>query len=55
MTPILEVTNLSVHFGKLPALDHVSFTIEKQDIIAVIGPNGSGKTTLLKAILGLIP
>jgi zinc transport system ATP-binding protein len=55
MSPILEVTNLSVRFGKLPALDHVSFTIEKQDIIAVIGPNGSGKTTLLKAILGLIP
>jgi len=55
MTPILEVTNLCVRFGRLPALDHVSFTIEKQGIIAVIGPNGSGKTTLLKAILGLIP
>jgi zinc transport system ATP-binding protein len=55
MTPILEVNNLSVHFGNFPALNHVSFRIEKQEIIAVIGPNGSGKTTLLKAILGLIP
>jgi zinc transport system ATP-binding protein len=55
MNPILEIKNLSVRFGNFPALDHVSFTIEKQEIIAVIGPNGSGKTTLLKAILGLIP
>ena len=55
MDPILEVKDLIVRFGSFPALDHVSFTIEKQEIIAVIGPNGSGKTTLLKAILGLIP
>jgi ABC-type Mn2+/Zn2+ transport system ATPase subunit len=55
MNPILEVKDLSVRFGNFPALDHVSFTIEKQEIIAVIGPNGSGKTTMLKAILGLIP
>jgi len=55
MNPILEVNDLSVRFGNFPALDHVSFSIEKQEIIAVIGPNGSGKTTLLKAILGLIP
>ena len=55
MDPILEVKNLSVRFGNFPALDHVNFTIEKQEIIAVIGPNGSGKTTLLKAILGLMP
>jgi zinc transport system ATP-binding protein len=55
MAPILEVRDLSVRFGNFPALEHISFTIEKQEIIAVIGPNGSGKTTLLKAILGLIP
>jgi len=55
MEPILEVKDLSVRFGNFTALDRVSFTIDKQEIIAVIGPNGSGKTTLLKAILGLIP
>jgi zinc transport system ATP-binding protein len=55
MDPILEVRDVSVRFGNFPALEHISFTIEKQEIIAVIGPNGSGKTTLLKAILGLIP
>jgi zinc transport system ATP-binding protein len=55
MPPVLEVKDLTVRFNGSLALDHVSFTIEKEAIIAVIGPNGSGKTTLLKAILGLIP
>jgi zinc transport system ATP-binding protein len=55
MPPILEVKDLTVRFAECTALDRVSFTIEKEEIIAVIGPNGSGKTTLLKAILGLIP
>ncbi|MBN2345216.1 MAG: metal ABC transporter ATP-binding protein [Candidatus Aminicenantes bacterium] len=55
MDPVLEVKNLTVRFTSGIALNRVSFTIEKQGIIAVIGPNGSGKTTLLKAILGLVP
>jgi zinc transport system ATP-binding protein len=52
---ILEVKDLTVRFAGCLALDRVSFTIEKEAIVAVIGPNGSGKTTLLKAILGLVP
>jgi zinc transport system ATP-binding protein len=55
MPAILEVEDLTVQFPGCTALDRISFTIEKEAIIAVIGPNGSGKTTLLKAILGLIP
>jgi ABC-type Mn2+/Zn2+ transport system ATPase subunit len=55
MAPILEVKDLSVRFAGVPALERVSFTIEKEAIVAVIGPNGSGKTTLLRAILGLVP
>lgn len=55
MPPILEVRDLTVRFAGCLALDRVSFTIDKEAIIAVIGPNGSGKTTLLKAILGLVP
>ncbi len=51
----MEIKDLTVRFGNFLALDHINFTIEKEEIIAVIGPNGSGKTTLLKAILGLIP
>lgn len=55
MPAILEVKDLTVRFSGCTALEHVSFTIEQDAIIAVIGPNGSGKTTLLKAILGLVP
>ncbi|MCU0235944.1 MAG: metal ABC transporter ATP-binding protein [Acidobacteria bacterium] len=55
MPPVLEVKDLTVRFNGNLALDRISFTIEKEAIIAVIGPNGSGKTTLLKAILGLVP
>jgi len=55
MPPVLEVKDLTVSFAGCLALNRVSFTIEKEAIIAVIGPNGSGKTTLLKAILGLVP
>ena len=55
MAPLLEVRDLTVRFAGCTALEHVSFAVEKEAIIAVIGPNGSGKTTLLKAILGLLP
>ena len=55
MAPILEVRGLTVRYEGIAALADVSFTIEKEAIVTVIGPNGSGKTTLLKAILGLVP
>jgi len=55
MPPVLEVKDLTVRFPGSLALDRVSFAIEEDAIVAVIGPNGSGKTTLLKAILGLLP
>jgi zinc transport system ATP-binding protein len=55
VAPILEVKDLTVRFAGVPALERVSFAVEKEAIIAVIGPNGSGKTTLLRAILGLVP
>lgn len=52
---LLTVKNLTVSFGDRVVIDRISFSMERGDIFAVIGPNGSGKTTLLKAILGLIP
>jgi zinc transport system ATP-binding protein len=55
MESIIEVKNLSVHYGQTEALKDVSFAIEKGDFIGLAGPNGGGKTTLIKAILGLIP
>jgi ABC-2 type transport system ATP-binding protein len=53
MTELVRARNVSKSYGKLRAVDDVSFVIEKGRILGLIGPNGAGKTTLLKAILGL--
>lgn len=50
---MLEITRLSVHYGKVQALRDISFKVEKGDIFAVLGANGAGKTTLIRTILGL--
>ena len=49
----INANNLSKHYGKTCALDHVQFNIHSGRVVGLIGPNGSGKTTMLKAILGL--
>jgi branched-chain amino acid transport system permease protein len=50
---VLEVTNLSKHFGGLKAVDDVSFSVRRGDVHALIGPNGSGKTTTLNVLSGI--
>jgi len=52
---MLEIRELSKHFGGLKALDEVSFKIEDRRIHGIIGPNGSGKTTMFNCITGLLP
>jgi branched-chain amino acid transport system ATP-binding protein len=49
---ILEIRDLGIHFGGLKALSGLSFSLEKDEILGVIGPNGSGKTTLFNLITG---
>lgn len=53
MTSLVTADGVSKRYGKLRAVDNVSFKIEKGKIMGLIGPNGAGKTTLLKALLGL--
>lgn len=53
--PILEVRNLSVNYGKVPAVRDASFAVRRGSITAIIGSNGAGKSTILKTILGLLP
>lgn len=50
----LEVTNLAVHFGGVQALQSISISVERGEIVGLIGANGAGKTTLLNAVSGVI-
>lgn len=50
---LLEATDLTVKFGGLTALDAVSFSIQRGEILGLIGPNGAGKTTCFNAITGV--
>src|SRR5690606_14591047 len=51
---MIRVENVTKHFGKLTALDHLNLTLNQGECIALIGPNGCGKTTLIKTILGMV-
>ncbi|HEX9096624.1 MAG TPA: ABC transporter ATP-binding protein [Candidatus Dormibacteraeota bacterium] len=50
---MLEVRNLTVHHGFLPAVSDLSLTVEAGQTLAIIGANGAGKSTLLRTIAGL--
>ncbi len=54
MQSIINVDNLSYYYDSFPALDHISFSVEKGDFLGIIGPNGAGKTTLFQCILGIM-
>ncbi len=51
---IIEISALHKRFGKFTVLDGLDLTIDRQGIVAVLGPNGSGKTTLIKCFLGMV-
>jgi zinc transport system ATP-binding protein len=53
--PVLEVSDLSVRFGKTVVLHDLSFNVERGHALAILGPNAAGKTVLFRALIGAIP
>ncbi|AOF92101.1 ABC transporter ATP-binding protein [Sinorhizobium sp. RAC02] len=55
MSELLALTGLTKRFGGLTAVNAVSFSLERGEVVGLLGPNGSGKTTVLNMISGLLP
>ncbi len=54
MSPLLEVENLRVAYGKIEAVKGISFSVDEGQVVCLIGTNGAGKTTTLRTISGLL-
>lgn len=54
MSNLLEIRNLTVRFGGICAVDHISLDVEKGKIVTLIGANGAGKSTTLRAVSGIV-
>jgi ABC-2 type transport system ATP-binding protein len=51
---VIEVDGLTKRFAGLTAVDHVTFAVERGQVVGFLGPNGAGKTTTLRMLLGLV-
>ena len=54
-TPLLSVRQLHAHYGKSHILHGVTFHVERNEVVSLLGRNGSGRSTTMKAIMGLVP
>ncbi len=52
---ILEISSLSVQYGRLVALRGISLSVDDGEVACIVGPNGAGKSTTLNAISGVLP
>jgi len=53
--PQLEIVDLKASYGAHTVLERINLSIEKGEVVSLIGPSGSGKSTLLRVLLGLLP
>ena len=50
----IEVNNISKHYGKVQALNNVSFSVKKGEVFGLIGPDGAGKTSMYRILCSLL-
>ncbi len=55
MESMIELKNVSKHYKAIKAVDDVSFSVERGEVLGFLGPNGAGKTTVMKMITGYMP
>ena len=53
--PVMECRDVSCRYDDTPVLEHVDLTIERGELVAILGRSGSGKSTLLRTMVGLLP
>jgi ABC-2 type transport system ATP-binding protein len=53
MMSSVEISNISKSFGKLKAVDNVTFNVEQGELFGLLGPNGAGKTTIIRVMLDI--
>ncbi len=52
---MIQVQNLSKHYGPVPAVHDLNFTVQKGEVVGFLGPNGAGKTTTMRILTGYMP
>ncbi|MGB0750957.1 MAG: ATP-binding cassette domain-containing protein, partial [Gammaproteobacteria bacterium] len=54
MATMVEIDALTKHFGPLRAVDGISFSVERGEVLGFLGPNGAGKSTTMKMVTGFL-
>ena len=52
---MIEIANLTKHYGRIKAVNNISFSVQPGEIVGFLGPNGAGKTTTMNILTGYIP
>lgn len=55
MDKAIELRDLTVAYNRRPAIEDVTLSVPRREMVGIVGPNGGGKSTLIKAVLGLVP
>jgi len=55
MSPVLRIEGLTKQFGAFTAVDNISFSVDRGEVLGFLGPNGAGKTTAMRMVTGFLP